>query len=1090
MKNSPLWALFALPVAALVMFFGESGGGGPPVVPKGKASTKEAAKQSGSVPVVGNSARHFQPSGKPLEDSCELLSHYLDIPAEAGRDEKRVCGAERVRQVLNSRTLKVLLVTIPDPSASSLALETDRALDAVRLAMSELGFVPYKSTAFPWAAPEKKTSDGQPENSTRSDRAGAWLFRHKNNATDLRLVFLVGDVPESGISKPQFNDAIRQTSQLFKRPYWTDHRLAIVGPVFSGSVSSLGTAIAGSKEFSALMPDHVISGPTSNRGLANDFEAPFHQLCLVPLEFIQLNETASIDKLRKHLGAERTAVLSEADTVYGQGGRTEDKPILREFRYSRGLLNLRAAYASDLDLMSRIFPKSVRPNQLALSLGSGRNQFDSLPIYAPENLAVSQQITLRHLANYISRSDIENLIIVGSDPLDTVFLARFFQEEAPNLRLAVPSSDVLFDREAGAVSLRGMITLSKQFTGAVSPYNEPGEFPSDTSYLIYRSVLQAWKVGAEANVKSNTFLSVVGFDGEWPVALFKEERQNAGDQSKPPRNEYPKRGPLFAFFLVTLVLALGPACAWWILSYPSKNVRLQSVGAALLPFFPFCAKLRLRSGRDDSGDPDKWRRRYLSLCVLSGAISFLSPLVLVWVLWSRHGGGAGSTDSSALFARYLSLSNGVSPLLPLYALLFTIHACVWSRVRSHFLQIFSYHFFSSGLLVAKDGSSDEVKGHLDVTNLQLGTVRSAIGTFFGGSSFLVMALIGGAMLAYSVCVRGVEFGSPSENGWYSIVFTALFFVSMSIILLSLLRIWALWSALRKLLRRLEYHPLRMGFTRLPDRLSWTSIWAVGGLRPTMVSLQMTGDYLVALLRSETERRFGFGKGSLAEEMKGCVTTIDALMSRAHRQEFLTPESDKTVYELFKVRASVAKIWIACVAILEADVWPSQRIKGWQPDRSSFESKRPGGSETEGGGDKLTPVDERLAEFVALQYCAFIRYAFVHLRNLLGLLATALTLFFLSINVYPFEPSETLSGIGVILFCCSATLVISIFYQMDRDPLLSRLSNTLPGKLDAGFGTRLLLFGGLPAITFLASQFPPIGHALLSIAQIIPGLAKL
>jgi hypothetical protein len=104
--------------------------------------------------------------------------------------------------------------------------------------------------------------------------------------------------------------------------------------------------------------------------------------------------------------------------------------------------------------------------------------------------------------------------------------------------------------------------------------------------------------------------------------------------------------------------------------------------------------------------------------------------------------------------------------------------------------------------------------------------------------------------------------------------------------------------------------------------------------------------------------------------------------------------------------------------------------------------------------------------------------------------TASSLLFIALNVYPFQPIGTMTNFATFLFIACAIIVVAAFYRMDRDPLLSRLSNTKAGELDAGFGWRLVQFGALPPITFLATHFPPIGQALAKFAQIIPGLAKL
>jgi hypothetical protein len=50
----------------------------------------------------------------------------------------------------------------------------------------------------------------------------------------------------------------------------------------------------------------------------------------------------------------------------------------------------------------------------------------------------------------------------------------------------------------------------------------------------------------------------------------------------------------------------------------------------------------------------------------------------------------------------------------------------------------------------------------------------------------------------------------------------------------------------------------------------------------------------------------------------------------------------------------------------------------------------------------------------------------------------------------------------------------VFMQMDRDPLLSRISNTAPGRLDRNFFLRLADYGALPLLALLAAQVPSVG----------------
>jgi len=57
-----------------------------------------------------------------------------------------------------------------------------------------------------------------------------------------------------------------------------------------------------------------------------------------------------------------------------------------------------------------------------------------------------------------------------------------------------------------------------------------------------------------------------------------------------------------------------------------------------------------------------------------------------------------------------------------------------------------------------------------------------------------------------------------------------------------------------------------------------------------------------------------------------------------------------------------------------------------------------------------------------------------------------------------------------------------FAQMDKDAILSRLSDTDPGKLARALYMRLLSYGALKLLTVLGSQFPAIGSFLFSWVQ--------
>ncbi len=476
----------------------------------------------------------------------------------------------------------------------------------------------------------------------------------------------------------------------------------------------------------------------------------------------------------------------------------------------------------------------------------------------------------------------------------------------------------------------------------------------------------------------------------------------------------------------------------------------------LLALFPFCVPV------NEDTVSELARRRHIRWGVCSGATLLFAPFAWVLVFWSTDT-AHNAVEFPSMVARYFFLTNGVNPLLPLCLLLLGIHAWIWKNVRGTFLQSFVYHPCPSPLLVGSEDGQE-------IKYLRKG-IEKTIQHFSKTTGVLLATGLIVLMWAYQLYVRDFEVHS-GFTAWSNGLWTFLVGLLVLLILASLQRFAMLWWQLKKLLRRLEYHPLRQGFTRLPDRLSWTSIWSIDGLRPTMVSMQMTGDYLSAMLA-----KFGGPDGPGNTVLQNALCDIESVMTVFFKGQPISSGDTKMV------GVQIEKICTHYINELESS-WNSQRIDGWNPERTAAKVEDP-----EELPSKSKQLEILKDEFIALQYCAYIRYAFLHLRNFLGFVVTGLTLLFLSFNVYPFEPNGTLSNCATWLFSLSAMVIITVFYQMDKDRLLSRLSTSSEGKLDAGFFPRLLQFGALPTVTFLAIHFPPIGQALVKITQIIPGLGN-
>ena len=86
---------------------------------------------------------------------------------------------------------------------------------------------------------------------------------------------------------------------------------------------------------------------------------------------------------------------------------------------------------------------------------------------------------------------------------------------------------------------------------------------------------------------------------------------------------------------------------------------------------------------------------------------------------------------------------------------------------------------------------------------------------------------------------------------------------------------------------------------------------------------------------------------------------------------------------------------------------------------------------------------------------------------------------LALNAYPVGPHHAIMAVLLALFLIFLTIVIVVFSGMHRNAILSRTTETEPGKLDFAFYTKLISVVGVPLIGLLASQFPEISNFLFS-----------
>jgi hypothetical protein len=164
---------------------------------------------------------------------------------------------------------------------------------------------------------------------------------------------------------------------------------------------------------------------------------------------------------------------------------------------------------------------------------------------------------------------------------------------------------------------------------------------------------------------------------------------------------------------------------------------------------------------------------------------------------------------------------------------------------------------------------------------------------------------------------------------------------------------------------------------------------------------------------------------------------------------------------------------------------------WREQRVGFVDDHADSSDPESKAkcDADAPQDPlyiRLAEeLLAVRYIALIRSVLVNIRYLMMFVSTAFVLAIVAWNSYPFQPHRLIDWCFTILLIFLGIGFITVFAQMHRNAILSRITDTAPNKLGWDFYIRIATFGVVPVLTWFAYQFPGIGGSLFKILQ--PGL---
>jgi hypothetical protein len=358
-------------------------------------------------------------------------------------------------------------------------------------------------------------------------------------------------------------------------------------------------------------------------------------------------------------------------------------------------------------------------------------------------------------------------------------------------------------------------------------------------------------------------------------------------------------------------------------------------------------------------------------------------------------------------------------------------------------------------------------------------------------------------------IFGPSFGHYGPT-LYEFLLTALFFPLIMVALSGWFRTILIWGALsRGLLEPLERLPIRFAFTRLKVG-SWMNMLRQSGLHIRWRDMSRSIESIRQLVHHPEllsrglplQRRLSIQY----EEINDLIQDLISRRSRAAQQSTTPPAvmplppsycppadywdrpKSSGLDDLCLIHSIEKRYAEFCQIVLESILVPH-----WDLVRTGFveECNTPTDAEPKTGAkpdkpESCGPPFLHLAEeLIVVRYVALIRAVLVNIRYLMLFVSAAFVLALVAWNSYPFQPHAVIDWCFTILLAMLSIGFIGVFAQMHRNAILSRLTDTKPNELGWDFYLRIITFGAVPVLTWLAYQFPQIGGSLFKVLQ--PGL---
>ncbi|HEX6746283.1 MAG TPA: hypothetical protein VF092_03130 [Longimicrobium sp.] len=537
---------------------------------------------------------------------------------------------------------------------------------------------------------------------------------------------------------------------------------------------------------------------------------------------------------------------------------------------------------------------------------------------------------------------------------------------------------------------------------------------------------------------------------------------------------------------------------------------------------------------------DLWRlnvaARYAVLVSTAGYLG-----LTLWYAWEVAAVAVAEdpVPFALLFHRGWRLDGGMSPILPL--LLSAAAFAAWSRWHLRRVRAQRHVTSFEAACLELDATHDPAKNDRDAADgpAEWSTalprravegvrqVRDRLSRLVPDGGAAVLAL--GLGLA-SLCVVLSRYRAVEHLAGFGASFDALYRFGLIAMVATtawaVYRLLAVWSGLRRTLHAMSGTPLITAFERLPRRVARLTRLAFLGVPRSSVVAPVAATqwrHLKALSEALVNRNAvrvmkvvgaapvpaGVAGEAASPQPSGEAEPVPAGASRIHGALITLPMPSPAAVAEQDLRDGVLAYaglaqpaaglgrwgqeeavggnFVQLAAVLQAywDREPApaevESVKKQMEKAELGEGPSTSGRIRRTAGDELALWVRAAEEFAAVQVVDYLESVINQMRVLALFIFASLILVTLHAGAYPYEPQSLMKLILFALLAVTVGALVKVMVEMNRDDVLSRIAHTEPGKItwDLHFVMNLVVFGLVPLISLIGSEFPAVREFLLS-----------